>query len=456
MTASILLVDDDVEYLRAVSALLHQHGYEVLATSSAPEALELMRSRDVDVMLTDMAMPVIDGLQLLEQLRKDGDLTPVILVSGVGSIETATRALKLGAVDFLEKPVSPQRLFVTLESTLRYGRLARTTADLQSEMGLRRQLTGDSPVIQRLRQQIEQIAPTDGRVLVFGENGTGKEVVASALHHGSQRRREPFIRLNCGAVPAELIESELFGHERGSFTGAVAARKGRFELADRGTLFLDEIGDMPVQMQVKLLRVLQEGTFERVGGGRTIQTDVRVLAATNHDLQRLVEEGLFREDLYYRLKVVTLRVPPLRERRGDIPALLEQFIAEAARRTNRPPIELSSAALERVKSHSFPGNVRELQNLIEGLTILCAHPRVEVEDVEQLLGETGRGRAEPPSLYAPGRGYRQLVEDAERAIITAAVSAHANSRAAAAQALGLDRSHFYRKCRQLGITGGRS
>lgn len=452
MTATVLVVDDDLDFLEASSHLLQKHDYEVLTSASAGEALAVLQDREIDVVLSDMAMPGLDGLEMLERLRQRGDGTPVILVSGAGNIDAAIRSLRLGATDFLEKPVSPGRLFVALEGALRFNRLARATAELQSQVGQRTQLTGDGPALRQLRGQIERVAPTDGRVLILGENGTGKELVATALHQGSLRHREPLVRLNCGAVPGELIESELFGHERGAFTGAVTGRKGRFELADRGTLFLDEIGDMPMQMQVKLLRVLQEGTFERVGGSRTLRVDVRVIAATNRDLMALVREGSFREDLFYRLKVVTLKVPALRERIEDIPALVAQFSADAARRTNRSAVEFEPAALTRLCQHSFPGNVRELQNLVEGIAILNGGRPVSVEEVEQALGEVVTGhRDRAPSLFRPGRTYRELVEDAERAIVRAAIAAHGNSRAAAAQALGLDRSHFYRKCRQLAL-----
>jgi DNA-binding NtrC family response regulator len=308
------------------------------------------------------------------------------------------------------------------------------------------QLIGESAAMRKLKQLIAKVAPSSGRVMITGENGTGKELVAAAIHAGSERAQGPFVKLNCSAVPADLVESELFGHEKGSFTGAVSARKGRFELADRGTLFLDEVGDMPLPMQVKLLRVLQEGQFERVGGSRTMATDVRVIAATNQDLQQMVKQGGFREDLFYRLNVVSLRVPALRERKEDIPMLVAHFlVSEGAGLT------VTEQALEALKNHDFPGNVRELKNMVERLAILYSGEAIGVDQIAEMVASPRGKSVFPERLYRPDTALKELLRDAERRIIGEAIAAHGNSKSAAAQALGTDRSFFYKKCRQLGI-----
>jgi DNA-binding NtrC family response regulator len=396
--------------------------------------------------MLDVCMPDMDGLDLLARVRDRGLGVPAIMVSGAGTVEQAVRSTKLGAFDFVQKPVTRDRLLVTLHNALRYSRLQEAHTLLQSEVTSGAELIGDSKPMQALKALVGKVAPSDGRVLILGENGTGKELVAASIHAASGRRHGPFIKLNCGAVSKELVESELFGHEKGSFTGAVASRKGRFELADGGTLLLDEIGDMPMPMQVKLLRVLQEGQFERVGGTRSLQVDVRVLAATNRDLGKMVEEGSFREDLFYRLNVLTLRVPPLRERKDDIPALVQHFC-----RGGRG-VTFSESALAVLRHHGYPGNVRELQNLVERLIIL--HPgEVSAEQVQEILTMgTGTPRPSRGTLYRYGAGLRDLMQELERQILLEAIAAHGNSKSAAAEALGTERSHFYKKCRLFGIT----
>src|SRR5688572_10843402 len=315
MTARILIVDDEPDILHAFERILTTETHDVETSSSAEEALEALDRLSFDLVLTDLSMPRMDGFELLTRMRQRGDATPTLVISGAGTVESAVRAIRLGALDFLEKPVHRERLVLTVQNALRYAQLQEVHGRLQADISYERTLIGRGPAMQRLIGLIGRVAPSDGRVLITGENGTGKELVAAAIHAGSARNSGPFVKLNCGAVARDLVESELFGHEKGAFTGAVTARKGRFEIADGGTLLLDEIGDMPMPMQVKLLRVLQEGQFERVGGGRTLKVDVRVLAATNRDLGAMVREGSFREDLYYRLNVVTLQVPPLRERK---------------------------------------------------------------------------------------------------------------------------------------------
>jgi DNA-binding NtrC family response regulator len=450
MTQRILVVDDDAEILIAFQRMLAHAGYEVERATSAASALEILDRTGIDPMLCDVCMPGMDGLEMLANIRERGLQLPAVVVSGAGTVEQAVKATKLGAFDFVQKPVARERLLLTVQNALRFDRLKEATSRLQADVVFGSQLIGDSPPMKQLKDLIAKIAPSDGRVLILGENGTGKELVAAAIHAASSRRQGPFGKLNCGAVARDLVESELFGHEKGSFTGAVATRKGRFELADGGTLLLDEIGDMPMPMQVKLLRVLQEKQLERVGGTRSIEVDVRVLAATNRDLAGMVAEGSFREDLYYRLNVLTLRVPPLRERKGDIPELVRYFCRPGC---NAARIELDATALAALATHDFPGNVRELQNLIERLAILYSGTIGAAQVMEILSMGSGAVRPARAGLYQYGKTLRDQLQEVERRIITEAIAVHGNSKSAAAEALGTERSHFYKKCRQFGITG---
>jgi DNA-binding NtrC family response regulator len=452
MAATVLIVDDEKNILVTLSRALSVEGYQTEVAGSAKIALEKVLEVPVDVILMDVKMPGMDGLEALRALRERGLTVPVVMMSGHGTIETAVEAVRCGALDFIEKPVGTERLLVTLENALRFERLRQGNEALLADAGLQVGLLGASPAIERLRALIRKAAPSEGRVLICGENGTGKELVARAIHEGSARRDGPFVKLNCAAVPADLVESELFGHEKGAFTGAIAARKGKFELADRGTLFLDEVGDMPAAMQAKLLRVLQEGEFERVGGTKTFTVDVRVIAATNQDLEAMVAEGTFREDLYYRLNVVPLRTPPLREHPQDIPALAEAFLEEARRRNRRPRVTLRPEALDVLQGYEYPGNVRELRNIIERLVILCEGESIDASEVRALL-PGGRLVGAPASavLYRPGASLKEMVAEAERSIVLAALDAHDGNMSETARALGMERSHLYKKCRALGI-----
>ena len=449
MSRTVLLVEDDATLREALARVLGREGYVVEAVSTAEEGLRVFEEVPLDLVVTDIHLPGISGLELLDALRKESPELPVVVMSGAASLEDAARAIKLGAVDFLEKPVGVQRLLVTIENVVRFDDLRQKASALERVTGAGGGLIGESLAMQRLRAMVEKVAPTEGRVLILGENGTGKELVANALHRGSKRADGPLVKLNCAAVPGELVESELFGHEKGAFTGAARARRGRFEEASGGTLFLDEVGDMSLAMQAKLLRVLQEGQLERVGGSRTISVDVRVIAATNRDPVKMVSDGTFREDLFYRLNVVTLKVPPLRDRIEDVPMLARAFARRVAERMDRRPIELTTGALEALCRHSYPGNVRELMNMIERLTILAESDSIEASDVE---GQQPSGPA-PAGLYRPGVPYRDLLHDAERQILEAAIADHDGNKSGAARALGLDRSHFYKKCSQLGVGG---
>jgi DNA-binding NtrC family response regulator len=426
-------------------------GYAVEVAGGGREALEKIAALPVDAVVMDVRMPDLDGLAVLEKARETRPELPVVVMSGHGSIETVRSAFKLGAFDYLEKPITErEKLLVAVRNALAMRSLREENARLRREAGPG-EMIGGGPAMRRLLDVIRRAAPSEGRVLVTGENGTGKELVARALHEGSRRRGGPFVKLNCAAVPAELIESELFGHERGAFTGAVAARRGKFELADGGTLFLDEVGDMPAAMQAKVLRVLQEGEFERVGGQQTLRCDVRVVAATNKDLAAEVKAGRFREDLFYRLAVVPIHAPPLRERKEDVPVLAERFLGEACERNGRRPMRLSREALAALQAHAWPGNVRELRNLVERLAILSDGPEIGAGDVVAVLPDARPPRAD---RFREGASFHDLVEEAEREVILAALDAHQEHVSDTARALGLERSHLYKKMRALGIKRG--
>jgi len=449
MAATLLIVDDERNIQVTLARALTLEGYTAETAGSGGEALEKIAALPVDAVVMDVRMPDLDGLTVLERARALRPDLPIIIMSGHGSLETVRQAFKLGAFDYLEKPITERdKLLVAVRNALALTRLAAENAALRRAAGPG-EMVGSGPALRRLLDLVRRAAPSEGRVLVTGENGTGKELVARAVHDGSRRRERPFVKLNCAAVPVELIESELFGHEKGAFTGAVAARKGRFELADGGTLFLDEVGDMPAAMQAKVLRVLQEGELERVGGAQTLRVDVRVVAATNKDLPAEVAAGRFREDLYYRLAVVLLHAPPLRERREDIPALADRFLAEACERNGRRPMRLSREAHLALQAHRWPGNVRELRNLVERLAILCDGPQIgEAEVAAALPGAPPHPRAD---RYREGLGFHELVEQAEREIILAALERSGENVTETAKALGLERSHLYKKMRGLGL-----
>ena len=450
-TAKILILDDEPNILVSLSRALELEGYQVVSARNVAEARHQLTSVRPDLCLFDVKLPDGDGLSLLETLKDDADRPPVIVMSGHGTIDDAVRALQLGAVDYLEKPIGQDRLLLTVANTLERVWLRAENAELKAKVPVEdRSILGRSKVMDALRAQIERVAASEGRVLITGENGTGKELIANAIHAASPRAQQSFVSLNCAAVPADLIESELFGHEKGAFTGAVARKIGKFERADGGTLFLDEVGDMPANMQAKLLRVLQTGELERVGGHQTIRCDVRVLAATNKDLPTEIAEGRFREDLYYRLNVVPLRSPPLRERRDDIPLLVERFLEEAATRNQRKVPTLTPAALALLASHDYPGNVRELRNLVERIVIL-APPGLGTLDEADIREFVPNKRAEAPVSYERGKRLSELVADAERSIVVAALRDHADVVADTARALGVERSNFHKKLKALGL-----
>jgi DNA-binding NtrC family response regulator len=448
MKPRILIVDDDPGTLQSLARAFALEGYTALTASSAARALERLDEEPVDAILSDVVMPEMDGLALLEKLRERAPDVPVILMSGQATIDTAVRATRLGALDFVEKPVGLDRLLLTLRNALRLERLARENRELQHFWRDELQLIGDSPALQGLRKLIERAAPSDVPILVLGENGTGKELVARAIHELSPRRGQPFVKLNCAAVPAELIESELFGHEKGAFSGAVAQRRGRFEQADGGTLFLDEIGDMSAAMQAKLLRVLQDGELVRVGGTSETRVDVRVISATNRDLEKLIAEERFREDLYYRISTLTLRTPPLREHAADVPALVAHFAEAACRRNHWKPRRFAPDALEVLQQQPWKGNVRELKNVVERALILAEADPI---GAAELRGVLPGGRAVRSGALPTEGALRDLVEAYERDVIKERLRVHGGHATNAARSLDLERSHLYKKCRQLGI-----
>jgi two-component system, NtrC family, nitrogen regulation response regulator NtrX len=466
MASTVLIVDDEKNILLTLSQSLELAGYRTELAQSGQLALDVAAARPVEAVLLDVRLPDVDGLSVLERLLALRPGLPILMMSGHATIETAVRATQLGARDFLEKPIARDRLLLALKNCLEHQAVVAELQELKAEAG-QYEMVGRGPAMAKLYALLAKAAPSEGRVLITGENGTGKELVARALHRHSRRSAGPFIRVNCAAVPTELIESELFGHERGAFTGATAVRRGKFELADSGTLFLDEVGDMPQAMQAKLLRVLQENEFERVGGTETLRADVRVLAATNRDLSVEISAGRFREDLYYRLAVVQLHAPALRERREDLPELISTFVAEACRRNGRKTLRLSPEAVALLCAQPFPGNVRELKNLVERLAILADGPEVSLEAAQEVLpAPHGRARAEAPlpeaapvpaPAGAPAVGskpFRDLVDDAERAIILRTLAFTGDNVTEAARLLDLERGHFYKKMKALGLRRG--
>ncbi|MEC7525731.1 MAG: sigma-54 dependent transcriptional regulator [Myxococcota bacterium] len=448
--ASVLIVDDEKNILSTLSRALRIEDYEVDVAGSASIALGKVSTKAYDAILLDVMMPEMDGITMLRQLRDGGNETPVIVMSGHGTIDTALEATRLGARDFIEKPIASERLLLSLEHALELTRLEAENAELRQMTGATDDLLGDSGPMRQLKEQVALAASANAPVLVQGERGTGKELVARAIHLGSKRADHPYEKLNCAAVPAELIESELFGHEAGAFTGATKQRRGKFERASGGTLFLDEVGDMPSPMQAKLLRVLQEGEIERVGGSGAISVDVRVVAATNKPLPKEIEEGRFRADLYDRLNVVPLRVPPLRERSEDIPLLASHFLRAACANNDRRGKSLSDGAMKMLCRYDYPGNVRELRNLVERLVILTPGEAITESDARALLPIAGGGGG-GGGYYRPDTALKAMVEEAERDLILRALEHHQGHITNTAADLQLERSHLYKKMKALGI-----
>ena len=445
--AHLLIVDDEANTLASLARAFRLAGHEATVCDNAAKALELAKGQSFDLILSDVVMPNKDGLALLEDLKAQGVSAPVVMMSGQAHIEMAVRATKLGALDFLEKPISTEKLLLTVENALRLERLESENRQLKQRLG-KHEMVWAGEAMRRVMAQVERVAASETRVCILGETGTGKELVARTLHEHSSRAGGPFVTVNCAAVPAELIESELFGHEKGSFTGAAARHIGKFEQAQHGTLFLDEIGDMPLAMQAKLLRVLEENEIERIGGDKPTAVDVRVIAATHRSLETLVQQGKFRQDLFHRIYVFPLMLPPLRQRTEDIPALVGHFVRQVCAQNGWKETPFTPEAIEALQNYSWPGNVRELRNVVERMILLSPDGSVDLNVVELAL-PTVRGSGEARARASGTLAER--VDDFERETILAELKRNQFHVTNTAKALGLERSHLYKKAEQLGI-----
>ncbi|MEP6781710.1 MAG: sigma-54 dependent transcriptional regulator [Gemmatimonadaceae bacterium] len=467
---SVLIVDDEPNIRRMVGALLSAEGFDVRDAADGAAGLLQAQTSEPDVALIDLMMPgELDGLALLQKLREQRPDLPVVMMSGRAALTDAVRATKLGAFTFLEKPLTPEGVLLALASAFELRQARRAAQALREDLGISGEMIGDSPVLRQVRELIARVGPSDARVLVTGESGTGKELVAAALHCGSPRRDRPFIRVNCAAIPRDLVESEMFGHERGAFTGATDRRIGKFELAHTGTLFLDEVGDLGAEAQAKLLRAIEAHEIERVGGSKPIRIDVRILAATNKDLTRAVADGSFREDLFFRLNVIPIALPPLRDRPGDLPALVRHFGIRHRARTGSPSVKWNDDALETLATYPWPGNVRELANIVERLAILHAGETVTASEVLGVIPTGASSRFVKVESSAagevPGRGpamprgessdevipLSDALDAYERQLIAKALSATGGNIAEAARRLQTDRPNLYRRMRRLGL-----
>lgn len=446
MMPSILIVDDEPSILQSLSGLLADEGFEVTTASNGYEALKAVEAEAPDLLLLDVWMPGIDGIETLKQIKKDNPYLPVIIITGHGTIETAVKATKLGAFDFIEKPLSFEKVIVAINNALNFRRLEEENRYLRKKTIEKHAITGASPATQALKKQIALVAPNDAWILISGENGTGKELVARTIHHLSPRADHPLIDVNCAAIPEDHIESELFGHEKGAFEGAGAKKRGKFELVGKGTLFLDEIGDMSLKMQSKILRVLQELTFQRLGGTRTLKFSARVIAATNKNLEKEIEAGRFREDLYYRLNVIPVEIEPLRARREDIAPLITSFLEETARQSREKPKTISPEAISLLSGYNWPGNVRELKNLAERLAITVEKPVIEAGDIPVFYtgSVVGLGKTGEAGLLGCSN-LKQAREAFEQLFIRQKLDQFNNDADKAADALGVSRSYIRRK-----------
>ncbi len=458
MKARILVVDDEAEIRRSVRMILEYEGYDVQEASSGPEGIAIVEREPPDLVFLDIKMSGMDGLEALQKIRQSNESLPVVIISGHATVSTAVEATKLGAFDFIEKPLASERVLVTIRNALDQTRLQNENRSLKRAVEIRHQMVGESPALRQVWDAIKRAAPTNATVLLLGESGAGKELVARSIHRNSLRSRERFVQVNCAAIPEELIESELFGHEKGSFTGATEKQIGKFEQADRGTIFLDEVGDMSAKTQAKVLRVLQEGEVERLGSARTIKVDVRVIAATNKDLEAEIEKGNFREDLYFRLSVIPITVPPLRERREDIPALVRHFVDLFSRENNRRPQRFTPAALEYLQKARWKGNVRELRNTVERLLIMTPGDAIDVDDLREVVRMDAKPAAvsaaapnEPNERERPGT-LREFKESAERAFLVDKLRENAWNISKTAEVIGTPRSNLYKKLEQYAIT----
>jgi two-component system nitrogen regulation response regulator NtrX len=447
----ILVIDDEAEIRRSVRMILEYEGYEVFEASSGPEGVTLAERESPDLVFLDIKMPGMDGLDALQRIKASNETLPVVIISGHGTVSTAVEATKAGAFDFIEKPLASERVLVTIRNALDQTRLRDENKSLKRAVEVRHQMVGESQALRQVWEAIKRASPTNATVLLLGESGSGKELVARSIHRNSLRSRERFVQVNCAAIPEDLIESELFGHEKGSFTGATEKQIGKFEQADRGTIFLDEVGDMSPKTQAKVLRVLQEGEVERLGSARTIKVDVRVIAATNKDLEAEIEKGNFREDLYFRLSVIPIRVPPLRDRREDIPALVKHFADLFSRDNNRRPQRFTQAALEYMQKARWKGNVRELKNTVERLIIMTPGETIDVDDLRDIVRLEPKTAVLDNEKERPGT-LREFKESAERTFLVGKLRENNWNISKTAEVIGTPRSNLYKKLEQYGIS----
>ena len=450
MARTILVIDDEKSILQSLEGILVDEGFDVQSESSGARALERIGEVMPDLVLLDIWMPGIDGIETLVKLKEAYPHLKVIMMSGHGTIETAVKATRLGAYDFIEKPLSLEKVLLSINNALDYYQLEEEVSFLKERDKGRYRITGDSKAIREMKEQIKIVAPTNAWVLISGQNGTGKELVAHAIHRMSKRSNKPLVEVNCAAIPEELIESELFGHEKGAFTGATVMKKGKFDLAHEGSLFLDEIGDMSLKAQSKTLRILQEQKFARVGGSRTINVDVRVIAATNKDLEKEIEKGRFRDDLYYRLNVIPITVPPLRERIDDIPALVKDFMQSIYLEANLDAKEFSDEAIDVLKKYYWPGNVRELKNLVERLIIMSPNEVIKAEDIPPPFNQEPEALERHESLMT-GDSFRDAKAQFEKAFIAKKLKEFKGNISQTAESIGLERSNLHKKIKLYGL-----
>jgi two-component system nitrogen regulation response regulator NtrX len=445
MAHSILIVDDEPGIRQSLTGVLEDEGFIVSSVASGEECLQAFEKRLYTCVLLDVWLPGIDGIETLKRLKETYPDVSIVMISGHGRIDTAVKATKLGAFDFIEKPLSLEKTILAVKNAIRQGELEAANYELQAKLEKSYLMIGDSVPMRALRQQIAYAAPTSGRILIYGESGTGKELVARLLHGNSLRAQKPFIEVNCAAIPEELIESELFGHVKGAFTGATQAKRGKFERADNATLFLDEVGDMSLKTQSKVLRALEEQRFEPVGSETSVSVDVRVIAATNKRLEAEIERGLFRADLFYRLNVIPFEIPPLRERLDDVPQLIDHFNREFSLTNRRLPKDFSPAALERMQNYSWPGNVRELRNTVERVIIMHTRNNIGADDLPIMSADA------PPASSYNFDSYREAAETYEREYILRKLAETDGNISRTAELMGIDRSHLYRRMKALGI-----
>ncbi|MBN1828222.1 MAG: sigma-54-dependent Fis family transcriptional regulator [Deltaproteobacteria bacterium] len=449
MKRTIMIIDDEESIRQSLSGVLSDEGYDVMTAGSGEEGLSLLEEEAPDLVLLDIWLPGIDGIETLTAIKSQYPNIQVVMISGHGTVESAVKATKLGAFDFIEKPLSLEKVILTIANALEVMRLEEENRFLRTKFKHEHEITGNSKAIAELREMISIIAPTNAWILIMGENGTGKEVVARSIHRQSRRANRSFVEVNCAAIPEELIESELFGHEKGAFTGATAKKRGKFDLANQGTLFLDEVADMSLKAQAKILRILQEKKFERVGGTKYIETDVRVLAATNKDLEEEMGKGLFRQDLYYRLNVIPLVVPPLRERKEDIAVLTEKFVKEYSLKEGDQEKEIAPDAIDLLMEHDWPGNVRELKNIIERLLIMTTGNIIIAADIPPLMkGNPVRREAQ---TIASGESYRIAKKQFEKEFLVEKLAENDWNISKTADAIGLERTNLHRKIKSYNI-----